>query len=228
MEEQHELQPRSLTFSGTDPRKELEHSLPASVSSPDSEYTPERDVKEEEVMPASATAVSTTPVSRTGLGPMETSGVSSHDSKETENEQPGSHRLVQNAMSQDRSRSNTPTPAISIEPELEWTKDMLSGPESEVVTSDTCLAKARGSTTTSIVLFASDDDSPDGLDEVDDLEEEEEEELVFGEDAAGEGGGEDQVSQVMEGERSHAQQTGQAGARTTSPADSDNVCIINN
>ena len=67
-----------------------------------------------------------------------------------------------------RSRSATPTPAISIEPDhgLEWTADMLSLPESEVVTSETSLAKARGSNTTasSKVVYASDDDSVDGGD----------------------------------------------------------------
>lgn len=78
-----------------------------------------------------------------------------------------------------RSRSVTPTPAISIEPDvgLEWTAHMLCTPESEVVTSDTFMAKARGSntTTSSSVMFPSDDESVDG-------------DLVFGDDTADEGG----------------------------------------
>ena len=65
----------------------------------------------------------------------------------------------------DRSRSATPTPAISIQPGLEWTAGMLTGPESAVVTSDTILTRARGSITTSSVLFTSDDDSIDGIEE---------------------------------------------------------------
>lgn len=71
--------------------------------------------------------------------------------------------LMQEPIS--RSRSATPTPAISIEPDhgLEWTADMLSLPESEVVTSETSLAKARGSNTAGPV-YPSDDDSVDGGD----------------------------------------------------------------
>lgn len=65
------------------------------------------------------------------------------------------------------SRSITPTPGISIQPDvsLELTEDMLNGQENEVVVtiSDTPLARARSSNDTSKgVIIASDDESIDG------------------------------------------------------------------
>ena len=64
------------------------------------------------------------------------------------------------------SRSVTPTPAISIEPDgsLELTADMINGIDSEVITSDTLQsAKARGSNDTGLgVIIPSDDESVDG------------------------------------------------------------------
>ena len=64
------------------------------------------------------------------------------------------------------SRSATPTPAISIEPDgsLELTADMINGIDSEVITSDTLQsAKARGSNNTGLgVIIPSDDESVDG------------------------------------------------------------------
>ena len=78
------------------------------------------------------------------------------------------------------SRSVTPTPAISIEPEssLELTADMIKGIDNEVITSDTLQsAKARGSNDTGLgVIIPSDDESMDGvlLGEEDEEEEEEE------------------------------------------------------
>ena len=64
------------------------------------------------------------------------------------------------------SRSATPTPAISIEPDgsLELTADMINGIDSEVITSDTLQsAKARGSNNTELgVIIPSDDESVDG------------------------------------------------------------------
>ena len=108
-----------------------------------------------------------------------------------------------------RSRSVTPTPAISIEPNagLEWTADMLSLKESEVVTSDTSLAKARGSntTTTSSMVFPSDDESLDG-------------DGVFGDDTPDEGEGPSQSD--------HAPKQPAEGMSETVPStDSDNVSL---
>lgn len=64
------------------------------------------------------------------------------------------------------SRSATPTPAISIEPDgsLELTADMINGIDNEVITSDTLQsAKARGSNNTGFgVIIPSDDESVDG------------------------------------------------------------------
>ena len=64
------------------------------------------------------------------------------------------------------SRSATPTPAISIEPDgsLELTADMINGIDNEVITSDTLQsAKARGSNNTGLgVIIPSDDESVDG------------------------------------------------------------------
>lgn len=65
------------------------------------------------------------------------------------------------------SRSVTPTPAISIEPDgsLELTADMINGIDNEVITSDTLQsAKARGSNNTGLgVIIPSDDESMDGV-----------------------------------------------------------------
>ena len=111
-----------------------------------------------------------------------------------------------------RSRSVTPTPAISIEPDLQWTADMLSIPESEVVTSDTSLAKARGSntTTTSSVAFPSDDDSLDG---------------VFADDTPEEGGGADSEGGWADSEPgpSSAPPVQQTTTKLTSPTEADTV-----
>ena len=116
--------------------------------------------------------------------------------------------LVQDRVSS-RSRSVTPTPAISIEPDLglEWTADMLSLKESEVVTSDTSLAKARGSntTTTSSMVFPSDDDSLDG-------------DGVFGDDTPDEGG-----EGEGEGSDHTSSQPVQEASRGTLGVDSDSV-----
>ena len=64
------------------------------------------------------------------------------------------------------SRSTTPTPAISIEPDgsLELTADMINSIDNEVITSDTLQsAKARGSNDTGLgVIIPSDDESIDG------------------------------------------------------------------
>ena len=64
------------------------------------------------------------------------------------------------------SRSATPTPAISIEPDgsLELTEDMINGMDNEVIKSDTLQsAKARGSNNTGLgVIIPSDDESVDG------------------------------------------------------------------
>ena len=64
------------------------------------------------------------------------------------------------------SRSATPTPAISIEPDgsLELTADMINSIDNEVITSDTLQsAKARGSNNTGLgVIIPSDDESVDG------------------------------------------------------------------
>ena len=77
------------------------------------------------------------------------------------------------------SRSTTPTPAISIEPDgsLELTADMINGIDNEVITSDTLQsARARGSNNTELgVIITSDDESVDG-EALLLLEEEEEEE----------------------------------------------------
>ncbi len=138
--------------------------------------------------------------------------------------QQGTSRLPQRGTSQEssdsqmqdrvssRSRSVTPTPAISIEPDvgLEWTADMLSLKESEVVTSDTSLAKARGSntTTTSSVVYPSDDDSLDG-------------DGVFGEDTPDEGG-EGEGEGPSEPDHTSNQPVEEVD-RGASGADSDNV-----
>ncbi len=117
----------------------------------------------------------------------------------------------QDRISVSRSRSVTPTPAISIEPDLglEWTADMLSLPESEVVTSDTALAKARGSntTTSSSVVFPSDDDSLDG-------------DQVFGDDTPEEGGEGD-----SEGGGADSEGTSLETPAQSALSDSDNVSL---
>ena len=63
------------------------------------------------------------------------------------------------------SRSATPTPAISIEPDvglnLSFTAAVLSFDENEIVTTDTTVAKARGFSEDSVIIH-SDDESVDG------------------------------------------------------------------
>lgn len=137
------------------------------------------------------------------------SGLASQDHVTDRNQQ-----LLQNMTIEDRSRSNTPTPAISIQPEVEWTSGVLSGPENEMVTFDTTLTKARGSTSTASVLFASDEDSADGLEEVD----RDEEELAFVDSPyEGEDDGKGNTNTQIDG-MEHAQ-----SERTTSPVDADKV-----
>ena len=125
-----------------------------------------------------------------------------------------SESLTQDRVSS-RSRSVTPTPAISIEPDvgLEWTADMLSLKESEVVTSDTSLAKARGSntTTTSSVTCPSDDESLEG-------------DNVFGDDTPDEGGEVEVEEREETVQTSHASKspTGETSAAVTGTV-SDNV-----
>lgn len=146
--------------------------------------------------------------------PVQTKGLSSQDEQRVANSSCVAERLAPNQQQHptscdtiSRSRSATPTPAISIEPDagLEWTADMLAVPESEIVTSDTSLAKARGSTTTnSSVVYASDDDSMDG-------------DHVFADDTPDEGGGADSG-----GGASDSNQPPEQNARTA-PPDSDNV-----
>ena len=170
--QQWRSQTRSHTFCGIDPRD----SQPASISSGDSEDTPERELEgEEDTVHASESSATPPPASITRLEPMKTLGLSSQERKLPYGDNESRVGLVRSAVlvSQDRCRSHTPTPAICIEPELEWTAHMLYGPDSEIVTSDTSLAKATGSTSVSNLMYLSDDDSVDGL------EEEEEEEDVF-------------------------------------------------
>ena len=93
------------------------------------------------------------------------------------------------------SRSATPTPAISIEPDgsLELTADMINGIDNEVITSDTLQsAKARGSNNTGLgVIIPSDDESVDGesllLGEEEEEEEEKDREMVIQVDGGIEG-----------------------------------------
>ena len=63
------------------------------------------------------------------------------------------------------SRSVTPTPAISIEPDigLKLTVDFINGQENEIVTSDTHVAKSKGSADPNTgIVITSDDESIDG------------------------------------------------------------------
>ncbi len=186
--------PRSRTVSGSDVKKELSNSSPlASIPAlpPNSSLNSPAHPSESIVNGKEGTDVvqnscvstrgqsSDNELGRTGSGVVLVTNV------------PLSNPLVRDTSS--RSRSVTPTPTISIEPNvgLEWTADMLSLPESEVVTSETSLAKARGSTTTTSVAFPSDDESIDGdlvfADDTAEEEEEEEEEEGGAESDGGEG-----------------------------------------
>ena len=142
-----------------------------------------------------------------------TEGVSLHNGGQTHSQS----RLSNPPLQDSRSRSATPTPAIAIEPDvgLRWTTHVLLTPESEVVTADTLLAKARGSnTTTSSVGFPSDDDSLEG-------------DTIFGDDSVDEEGGAD--SEVGGDDEIHGHSPANEQSEhvpQTVQSDSDNVSAL--
>ena len=150
---------------------------------------------------------------------VQTRGMSSSNHQRTDDQLRDINTDINHSLLHDRSsrsRSATPIPGISIEPDLgpEWTADMLSLPESEVVSSETSLAKARGSnTTTPSVVFPSDDESVDGVFADDTADEE------GGGDSEEEGGGE-----VKGSSNDNLQEA--EGGRVISTPDSDSVSFI--
>lgn len=238
VEDKQQLQCRSYTICGSNPRKDLESSLQTSISSPNSNNTPEREVvcDQDSRRGMTGDVMADSGCGMTGDNHVGVEGeYFSRDSGEAMHSSTGqasmngkSQRPVLHihATGQDRSRSATPTPAISIQPDqYEWTSGVLSGTQSEIVTSDTSLAKARGSTTTTAgaLVVSDDDDSLYGAEERD----EEDEENVFQRESPDgaimtqhsvEVGHDEQLEEGEEGVHQLAQ-------RQASPVDTEEVCV---